>query len=155
MAFPLAEVVDYDTLVDAMACDPKDRHVLAPGIRGGAQSLVTFNLGDFPHESVAPDGVGVLSPDAFLLDQFDLYPARVGRALVGQMTEAIRPPLLMETCSAGSPARGCRLSPRRRAIPYSPDRPSQGRLPSVGPEPPDPRRVAEQRHVARAESGTT
>jgi hypothetical protein len=44
---------------------------------------------------VAPHDIGVVSPDEFLLDQLDLYPAKVGRALVGQMTEAKRPPLTM------------------------------------------------------------
>jgi predicted nucleic acid-binding protein len=94
-AFPRADVSDYVSLVDAMTCDPKDRHVLAAAIRGGAQVLVTFNLSDFPDESVAPHDIGVVSPDEFLLDQLDLYPAKVGRALVGQMTEAKRPPLTM------------------------------------------------------------
>jgi len=95
MAFPMAEVIDYNTLIDAMTCDPKDRHVLAAAISGGAQVLVTFNLSDFPDESVSPHDVGVISPDAFLLDQLDLYPAKVGRALIGQMAEAQRPPLTM------------------------------------------------------------
>jgi hypothetical protein len=78
-----------------MTCHPKDRHVLAAAIRGDAQVLVTFDLDDFPKESVHAYDLSVVSPDAFLLDQLDLYPAKVGRALVGQMTEATRPPLTM------------------------------------------------------------
>jgi predicted nucleic acid-binding protein len=94
-AFPMAEVTDYQALIDVMACHPKDRHVLAAAIRGGAQVLVTFDLDDFPEESVQPHDITVVSPDAFLLDQLDLYPAKVGRALVGQISEAKRPPLSM------------------------------------------------------------
>lgn len=47
---------------------------------GGAQVLVTFNVRDFPAASVDPHDIEVVNPDAFLLDQLDLYPARVGRA---------------------------------------------------------------------------
>jgi predicted nucleic acid-binding protein len=94
-AFPNAEVDGYDSLVDAMTCDSKDRHVLAAAVAGGAQVLVTFNVADFPPTSVAAYDVTVVTPDAFLLDQLDLHPARVGRALMRQTTEAKRPPLSM------------------------------------------------------------
>lgn len=94
-AFPGAEVHGYESLIASMTCDSKDRHVLAAAVAGGAEVLVTFNVKDFPSYSVLPHGVSAVSPDSFLLDQLDLHPARVGRALVGQMTEAKRPPLTM------------------------------------------------------------
>jgi predicted nucleic acid-binding protein len=94
-AFPMAEVNSYESIIDSMTCHPKDRHVLAAAVRGGAQVLVTFNLDDFPDTASAPHDIAVVSPDSFLLDQLDLYPAKVGRALVLQMTEARRPPLTM------------------------------------------------------------
>lgn len=94
-AFPNAEVSDYAPLVAAMTCDPKDRHVLAAAVVGGSQVLVTFNVRDFPVESVQSHDLAVVTPDAFLLDQLDLYPARVGRALLTQLAAARRPPLTM------------------------------------------------------------
>lgn len=94
-AFPTAEVADYQALIGVMTCHTKDRHVLAAAIRGDAQVLVTFNLDDFPDDSVHAHDLTVFGPDAFLLDQLDLHPGRVGRALVGQITEATRPPLTM------------------------------------------------------------
>lgn len=94
-AFPNAEAVDYQALIGAMTCDVKDRHVLAAAVRSGAQVLVTFNLDDFPPPSVAGHDISVVHPDTFLLDQLDLYPAKVGHALVHQVTEAKRPPLTM------------------------------------------------------------
>ena len=94
-AFPTAEVIDYELLIEAMTCDPKDRHVLAAAVAGGAEVLVTFNLKDFPREALTPHDVAAVSPDAFLLDQLDLYPTKVGRALLRQTTEAKRPPLTM------------------------------------------------------------
>ena len=80
-----------------MTCHPKDRHVLAAAVAGGAQVVVTFNVKDFPAPSVEPHEIGVVHPDAFLLDQLDLYPGRVGR-VAGQLTAAKRPPLTMGNC---------------------------------------------------------
>lgn len=88
-------MVGYEPLVEAMTCHPKDRHVLAAAVTGGAQVLVTFNVKDFPISSVSPHGLAVVTPDAFLLDQLDLYPGRVGRALVGQLAAARRPPMIL------------------------------------------------------------
>ena len=89
-------MTDYDALIESLTCDPKDRHVLAAAIKGDAQVLVTFNLDDFPSESVAPHDVTVVGPDSFLLDQLDLHPDKVTRALTGQLTEASRPPRMMD-----------------------------------------------------------
>ena len=94
-AFPTATVEGYENLIQAMTCDKKDRHVLAAAVAGRAQVLVTFNTKDFPAESVVSHELTVVTPDTFLLDQIDLYPARVGRALLRQLDEAKRPPLTM------------------------------------------------------------
>lgn len=64
--------------------DPDDRHVLAAAIAGGAQTIVTFNLVDFPAEQLHPHDVDAVHPDTFLLDQLDLSPAVVLNALAKQ-----------------------------------------------------------------------
>ena len=94
-AFRDAEVHGYRGLVPAMTCEPKDRHVLAAAVHARCEVLVTFNLKDFPDASTRGLDVTVVSPDAFLLDQLDLYPARVGRALLRQVEESSRPPLTL------------------------------------------------------------
>lgn len=94
-AFPDASVRDFDDLVPAMSCDPKDRHVLAAALRGQAEILVTFNINDFPPSSLQPHAVAVVHPDEFLLDQLDLHPAEVALALTSQIDDAHRPPLTM------------------------------------------------------------
>ncbi len=44
-AFGTEALVDgFDDLIQEMRCDPKDRHVLAAAVRGGADAVVTFNL---------------------------------------------------------------------------------------------------------------
>jgi predicted nucleic acid-binding protein len=53
-AFPDALVTGFEALIGQMANDPKDRHVLAAAVRGGAEVLVTENLRDFPPEAVRP-----------------------------------------------------------------------------------------------------
>jgi hypothetical protein len=57
-----------------MTNHPKDRHVLAAAVRAGAQTVVTFNLKDFPDTALAPWNVAAQSPDDFLIHQYRLDP---------------------------------------------------------------------------------
>lgn len=76
-AFPDAEVQGYEHLIEGMSNQQKDRHVLAAAVRGNAEVLVTANLKDFPEVALKPFDIIAVSPDDFLLDQLDLYPAVV------------------------------------------------------------------------------
>ena len=91
-AFPDAEVTGYRSLVDSMTCDPKDRHVLAAAVRADANAIVTFNVSDFPPNSVDPYEIEVVHPDTFLLDQLDLAPVVVLEELGRQATANRRQP---------------------------------------------------------------
>jgi predicted nucleic acid-binding protein len=62
-----ALVDDFEHLIPEMTCDAKDRHVLAAAVRGGADTLVTFNRKDFPPESTERHGITVVHPDLFLV----------------------------------------------------------------------------------------
>lgn len=84
-AFPDAEVVGYEHLVSGMTNDEKDRHVLAAAVRGSAEVLVTFNIRDFPDPALKQFDIRVVTPDDFLLDQLDLYPAVVLNCLHEQV----------------------------------------------------------------------
>ena len=90
--FPDAEVTSYEHLIQSMTNDSKDRHVLAAAIRGGAQTLVTENLRDFPEAAVASYDIVVSHQDEFLLDQLDLSPAAVLAALRRQVSRHRRDP---------------------------------------------------------------
>jgi hypothetical protein len=83
-AFTDAEVSGYRTLIPAMTCDEKDRHVLAAAVRANVEALVTFNLRDFPGAAVDPYDIRVVHPDDFLLDQVDLHPQQTRAALERQ-----------------------------------------------------------------------
>jgi hypothetical protein len=95
-AFPDAEVSGYDTLIGAMECDPKDRHVLAAAVRGRAEVLVTFNTRDFPLKSTGDYDITVVHPDGFLLDQLDLYPGVTVAALRAQAESYTSPAMTIE-----------------------------------------------------------
>ena len=77
-------VEGYEKLVPAMTNHPKDRHVLAAAVRTGAQTIVTFNIKDFPESAVAPWDVIVQTPDEFLVHQFHLNPEVVLAKLMEQ-----------------------------------------------------------------------
>lgn len=93
-AFPHAEVTGWEPLLDGLALpDPDDRHVLAAAIAGQAQTIVTFNLADFPRDELQPHHVEAVSPDDFLPDQLDLAPAAVIRTLAGRAAKYRKPPM--------------------------------------------------------------
>lgn len=95
-AFGAAALVDdFEHLIADMTCDPKDRHVLAAAVRGTAGTLVTFNLKDFPPESVARHGVEVVHPDLFLTRLLTENPEEVIAALERGVAELHRPALML------------------------------------------------------------
>jgi predicted nucleic acid-binding protein len=108
-AFPDSTVTGYDSLIDGLNCDPKDRHVLAAAVRAGAGAIITFNVGDFPYSSVEPYEIDVIPTDTFLLDLLDLAPGAVVDELTEQATANRREPkslpaLLERLAKAGAPS---------------------------------------------------
>lgn len=91
-SFPDAMVTGYDTLVDGMTNDPKDRHVLAAAVRANAEVIVTFNMRDFPEPALKAYDVAAIHPDDFLLDQLDLYPGLTVEVLEEQAAAYRREP---------------------------------------------------------------
>jgi hypothetical protein len=75
--FADAWVEGYDRFISAMANHPKDRHVLAAAVVCGAQTIVTFNIKDFPADALASWNVEAQTPDEFLIHQYHLDPKTV------------------------------------------------------------------------------
>ena len=89
-----AMIQGYEALIPSLELpDPDDRHVLAAAIRSGAQSIVTFNIKDFPPSVLGPLGVEALRPDDFLLDLLDLAPGAVASAVSEQANDLNDPPV--------------------------------------------------------------
>lgn len=89
--FEDALVHGYEHLVGTMTCDPKDRHVLAAAIVGGANQIVTNNTRDFPLNSTQPYGIEVVDADTFLQNVFDLYPGPALEELLDQAASLRKP----------------------------------------------------------------
>ena len=86
-------VTGYEDLIEAVTLpDPNDRHVLAAAIRGRADLIVTFNLGDFPAGSLQRYGMEAQHPDQFITHLLDLAPADVFRAVKCQRESLKSPP---------------------------------------------------------------
>lgn len=70
--FPEALVTDYESLIDSLSIDAKDRHVLAAAIKCGANAIVTTNLKHFPDSELSKYNVVAIHQDDFVLDQIGL-----------------------------------------------------------------------------------
>lgn len=86
-------VEDYESLIDTLELpDADDRHVLAAAIHAKADAVVTFNLKDFPAETLAPFGIEAIHPDAFIVTLIDENAAPVISAIENQQKSLKNPP---------------------------------------------------------------
>lgn len=93
-AVPDCLVSGYENLVAGLSLpDADDRHVLAVAVRSGAQTIVTFNLKDFPTAALEPFGIEVRHPDDFVVDQIGLASGLVVTALQEQVAALKNPPM--------------------------------------------------------------
>lgn len=89
-----ALVTGYEPLINAMDLpDPDDRHVLAAAVVCKASCIVTFNISDFPEESLTPYGLHAVHPDNFLRDVESVDPAAFADAVWGDLDHYRAPPL--------------------------------------------------------------
>lgn len=92
-AVPDCMVTGFEHLIAGLDLpDPDDRHVLAAAIRAGAQTIVTFNLADFPDEKLTIYDVEARHPDEFVLNAIDLAPGIVTTVVSEQAATLKRPP---------------------------------------------------------------
>jgi predicted nucleic acid-binding protein len=75
-------VTNYEYLIPYLQLpDPDDRHVLAAGIKGGADVIVTTNLSDFPKPSLDQYNIEAQHPDDFISNLLALKSAKVVAAV--------------------------------------------------------------------------
>jgi hypothetical protein len=103
--FQEAWVEGYEDLIPGMTNHSKDRHVLAAAVRSSAKAIVTYNLKDFPHSSLAPPSITVQGPSAFLKELYNQAPSAVMDTLESQAA-AIGKPLqyLLSRLGINAPA---------------------------------------------------
>jgi predicted nucleic acid-binding protein len=85
---------DYKHLLDRLVGpDPDDRHHMAAAIAGRAQTLVTWNLADFPAATLSPYELTVTDPDTYLCSLLAQSPHEVVAALARMAAGKRRPPM--------------------------------------------------------------
>lgn len=68
-------ITGYESIIPSLTLpDPDDRHVLAAAVTGRCTVIVTWNLADFPKETLEPFGIEAQDPDTFLLRYLSLSP---------------------------------------------------------------------------------
>ncbi|MFE0426868.1 PIN domain-containing protein [Streptomyces sp. NPDC058953] len=73
--------------------DPDDRHHTAAALAAGADTLVTWNLADFPAAPLAQRGLHVVDPDTYLCDLYGRWPDEVTETVVRLAEEKRNPPM--------------------------------------------------------------
>lgn len=93
VAFPEAEVHNYEPLIDSLQLpDPDDRHVLAAAIQAPAAVIVTANLKDFPPAILRAHGVEAQHPDRFMTTLLQAQPEQMRQAFQQQVSFLRNPP---------------------------------------------------------------
>lgn len=62
----------HERWLEQVTNDPKDKHVLAAAIAGGAPIIVTYNKRHFPQVALEPWGIDVQGPSTFLKDLYEM-----------------------------------------------------------------------------------
>ncbi|MGH7171409.1 MAG: PIN domain-containing protein [Gemmataceae bacterium] len=100
-------VTGYEDLIASLSLpDPDDRHVLAAAIRADADLIVTYNLTDFPAETLARFDIKAQHPDDVLVGLFDQAPAVVCAAVKRQRESLQNPPKTAEELLATLESQG-------------------------------------------------
>lgn len=90
-AFPEALVTGYEPFVQNMTNNQKDRHVLAAAMVAKADAILTTNSRDFPVHCLGPLGIEKITPDRFLINQWDLDSKLVAHKIRQQAEDGNRP----------------------------------------------------------------
>lgn len=59
--------------------DPDDQHVVATALSAQAETIITFNLRDFPTRKLSPLGIAPRHPDAVLIEIYGDHPGTIER----------------------------------------------------------------------------
>lgn len=90
----------YQELIPVMSNPEKDRHVLAAAVKASCELIVTYNLKDFPEESLKPHGIDVKHPDEFLIDLYHIDSEIVVHELHQQGAELKKPRRISEVLAS-------------------------------------------------------
>ncbi|MDR3375550.1 MAG: PIN domain-containing protein [Ancalomicrobiaceae bacterium] len=87
----------YEPLIERFTLpDPRDRHILAAAIVAHASVVVTFNLSDFPADTLSTHGLHAKHPDEFILDIADIHRESFLNAVSEEWTHYKKPTLSLD-----------------------------------------------------------
>jgi cytosine/adenosine deaminase-related metal-dependent hydrolase len=90
-------VVGYKFLIPTLTLpDADDRHVLAAAIHSKSSMIVTYNLRDFPAQTLKAYKIEAVHPDTFVSRLLDRDAARVVAAVRTQRQNMLNPPYTAE-----------------------------------------------------------
>jgi hypothetical protein len=90
---PEALVTNYQSLIPSIELpNEDDRHVVAAAIQTRAEAIITFNLKDFPDQTLSKHGVKAIHPDDFVIDLIDLNVGCVLEAVQRHRGSLKKPP---------------------------------------------------------------
>lgn len=122
-AVPDCVITGHEPLVDAIDLpDLGDRHVVAAAVKSDAQAIVTFNIKDFPSESIARYHLEVIHPDDFFVNQIDLDPIAAVHVIQELARDLQAPPKTPAEIVDGLESRGLAVTASRlRELLFEPD----------------------------------
>lgn len=86
-------VKGYSRLIDTLNLpDPDDRHVLAAAVAASVDTIVTFNISDFPMSVLEPLSIRSVHPDSFFCELFDKASDLFLLAIHDQLDALKKPP---------------------------------------------------------------
>lgn len=95
--FPEALITDYpDLVVDIKLPDPDDVHVVAAAISAECNTIITFNLRDFPNDVLSSFGITPVHPEQFIFDLYQQFPQLVFHALNTVWSRLREPPYTVD-----------------------------------------------------------
>ncbi len=83
--FPEAAFDAPAGLLPRLRNQAKDRHVLGTAIASKAETIVTFNLRDFPPAALSPWNIQAKHPDAFVVEILRRHPAETQKKVQGMV----------------------------------------------------------------------
>ena len=102
-------VQNYQSLIPQLQLpDENDCHVLAAAIASGADTIVTFNLDDFPEENLSPYSIHAEHPDQFLAEILDSNELKFCEILKVQRRALRRPQVSIDEMLTNLGAQGLR-----------------------------------------------
>lgn len=96
-AFPDANIDTFENIIETLKLpDKNDHHVLAAAIKSNSSYIITYNIKDFPPESLKEFNVRPIHPDVFINEIMLVDEKAVITAFINQVNRLKNPPLSQE-----------------------------------------------------------